>query len=349
MALRTPRLPLRRHIWFLGAPIALSLVLGVAAASPAGAAQPPIGMGTASAFAVLAGTTVTNTGSSTISGDVGVSPGTAVTGFSSVTQSNGTVDAGNPAAAQAQSDLTTAYGDAASAGPSTSVPADLTGLTLSPGVYAGGAIGLTGTVTLNGNDNPDAVFIFQAASTLITGSSSKVVLTNGAQACNVFWQVTSSATLGTASVFDGTIMALTSIAADTGASVAGRLLARNGGVTLQANTITTPTCTTASTTPTTTVPSSTTPTTTVPSSTTPTTTVPSSTTPTTVPASTRPAPSTGSSSVTTSTIPPLPAGPPGTGGIPPAGTDWPLLVGGGLIVIGFAGGSGLWWRRRRAA
>jgi hypothetical protein len=329
MALRTPRLPLRRHIWFLGAPIALSLVLGVAAASPAGAAQPPIGMGTASAFAVLAGTTVTNTGSSTISGDVGVSPGTAVTGFSSVTQSNGTVDAGNPAAAQAQSDLTTAYGDAASAGPSTSVPADLTGLTLSPGVYAGGAIGLTGTVTLNGNDNPDAVFIFRAASTLITGPSSKVVLTNGAQACNVFWQVTSSATLGTASVFDGTIMALTSIAADTGASVTGRLLARNGGVTLQANTITTPTCTTASTTPTTTVPSS--------------------TTPTTVPASTRPAPSTGSSSVTTSTIPPLPAGPPGTGGTPPAGTDWPLLVGGGLIVIGFAGGSGLWWRRRRAA
>jgi hypothetical protein len=329
MALRTPRLPLRRHIWFLGAPIALSLVLGVAAASPAGAAQPPIGLGTASAFAVLAGTTVTNTGSSTISGDVGVSPGTAVTGFSSVTQSNGTVDAGNPAAAQAQSDLTTAYGDAASAGPSTSVPADLTGLTLSPGVYAGGAIGLSGTVTLNGQDNPDAVFIFQAASTLITGPSSKVVLTNGAQACNVFWQVTSSATLGTASVFDGTIMALTSITADTGASVAGRLLARNGGVTLQANTITTPTCTTASTTPTTTVPSS--------------------TTPTTVPASTRPAPSTGSSSVTTSTIPPLPAGPPGTGGIPPADTDWPLLVGGGLIVIGFAGGSGLWWRRRRAA
>jgi hypothetical protein len=321
MALRTPRLPLRRHIWFLGAPIALSLVLGVAAASPAGAAQPPIGLGTASAFAVLAGTTVTNTGSSTISGDVGVSPGTAVTGFSSVTQSNGTVDAGNPAAAQAQSDLTTAYGDAASAGPSTSVPADLTGLTLSPGVYAGGAIGLSGTVTLNGNDNPDAVFIFRAASTLITGPSSKVVLTNGAQACNVFWQVTSSATLGTASVFDGTIMALTSITADTGASVAGRLLARNGGVTLQANTITTPTCTTVSTTPTTTVPSS--------------------TTPTTVP--------TGSSSVTTSTIPPLPAGPPGTGGIPPAGTDWPLLVGGGLIVIGFAGGSGLWWRRRRAA
>lgn len=321
MKLCTLHLPPRRHIWFLGAPIALSLVLGVAAASPAEAAQAPIGLGTASTFAVLAGTTVTNTGSSTISGDVGVSPGTAVTGFSSVAQSNGTVDAGNPAAAQAQSDLTTAYGDAASAGPSTSEPADLTGLTLSPGVYAGGAIGLSGTVTLNGNDNPDAVFIFQAASTLITGPSSKVVLTNGAQACNVFWQVTSSATLGTASVFDGTIMALTSITADTGASVAGRLLARNGGVTLQANTITTPTCTTVSTTPTTTVPSS--------------------TTPTTVP--------TGSSSVTTSTIPPLPAGPPGTGGTPPAGTDWPLLVGGGLIVIGFAGGSGLWWRRRRAA
>lgn len=329
MALHTLHLRPRRHIWFLGAPIALSLVLGVAAASPAGATQAPIGLGTASTFAVLAGTTVTNTGSSTISGDVGVSPGSAVTGFSSVTQSNGTVDAGNPAAAQAQADLTTAYGDAASAGPSTSVPADLTGLTLSAGVYTGGAIGLSGTVTLNGQDNPNSVFIFQAASTLITGSSSKVLLTNGAQACNVFWQVTSSATLGTASVFDGTIMALTSITAGTGASVAGRLLVRNGGVTLQADTITTPTCTTASTTPTTTVPAP--------------------TTPTTVPTGASPASSTGSSSVTTSTTPPLPAGPPGTGGTPPAGTDWPLLVGGGLIVIGFAGASGLWWRRRRTA
>ena len=340
MALHTLHLRPRRHIWFLGAPIALSLVLGVAAASPAGATQAPIGLGTASTFAVLAGTTVTNTGSSTISGDVGVSPGSAVTGFSSVTQSNGTVDAGNPAAAQAQADLTTAYGDAASAGPSTSVPADLTGLTLSAGVYTGGAIGLSGTVTLNGQDNPNSVFIFQAASTLITGSSSKVLLTNGAQACNVFWQVTSSATLGTASVFDGTIMALTSITAGTGASVAGRLLARNGGVTLQADTISTPTCTTASTTPTTTVPAATMPTTTVPTST---------TTPTTVPTGASPASSTGSSSVTTSTTPPLPAGPPGTGGTPPAGTDWPLLVGGGLIVIGFAGASGLWWRRRRTA
>lgn len=336
MALHTLRTHLSHpsRTWFFGAPIALSLVLGVGAASPAWAAQAPVGLGTASPFAILAGTTVTNTGATTISGDVGVSPGSAVTGFSSVALSNGTVDAGDPAAAQAQSDLTTAYDDAASAGPATSVPADLTGLTLSAGVYAGGAIGLSGTVTLDGQGNPDAVFIFQAASTLITGPSSKVVLTNGAQACNVFWQVTSSATLGTGSVFNGTVMALTSISADTSASVTGRLLARNGGVTLQADTITTPACTAASTTPTT-------PTTTVPPSTTTPTTVPAATTPTTVP--------TGSGSAATSTTTPLPAGPPGTGGTPPASTDWPLLVGAGLIVIGVAGGSGLWWRRRRAA
>jgi len=327
------RLAPPRRAWAVGAPIALSLVLGVVAASPAWAAQAPVGLGAASPFAILAGTTVTNTGASTISGDVGVSPGSAVTGFSSVTLSNGTVDAGDTAAAQAQSDLTTAYNDAAASGPATSAPADLTGLTLSPGVYAGGAIGLSGTVTLDGQGNPDAVFIFKAASTLITGSSSKVVLTNGAQACNVFWQVTSSATLGSASVFDGTILALTSITADTGASVAGRLLARNGGVTLQANTITTPVCTTGSATPTTTTPSATTPTT-VPSATVPT--GGGSTTPT------------GSGSAASTTTP-VPTGPPGTGGTPPASTDWPLLAGAGLIVIGVAGGSGLWWRRRRAA
>ena len=115
-----------------------------------------------------------------------------------------------------------------------------------PGVYSGGALGLTGTLTLDAQGNPNAVFIFQAASTLITASASAVVLVNGANACNVFWQVGSSATLGTTSVFVGTILALTSITATTGALVMGRLLARNGAVTLDSNDVTVPNCPPAS-------------------------------------------------------------------------------------------------------
>lgn len=158
-------------------------------------------------------------------------------------------------ALQAQSDLTTAYNDAANRTPVTAeANPDLTGQTLAPGTYSAGAMGLSGTVTLDGQGDPNAVFIFQAASTLITGSSSKVALIGGAQACNVFWQVTSSATLGTNSTFVGTVMALTSATVQTGATVQGRILARNGGVTLDDNTITVPTCTTAAATTTTTSP-----------------------------------------------------------------------------------------------
>jgi hypothetical protein len=226
--------------------LAVSLALVLAGASRASAAQAPVGLGTATSFAVLAGSTVTNTGPSAVSGDLGVSPGSAVTGFPPGTVTGGTIHASDAVAAQAQSDLTTAYNDAAGRTPSTSESGDLTGQTLTAGVYkSSSSLGLSGTVTLDAQGDPDAVFIFQVASTLITGSGSDVALINGAQPCNVFWQVGSSATLGTDTTFNGTILALTSISANTGATVAGRLLARNGAVTLDTNTITRPVCSTA--------------------------------------------------------------------------------------------------------
>jgi ice-binding like protein len=213
-------------------------------------------LGTATSFAVLAGTTVTNTGPSIISGDLGVSPGSAITGFPPGVVINGTVHAADAAAAQAQIDLTTGYNDAAGQAPDFDVTGvDLGGLNLTPGVYnATSSLGLTGTLTLDAQGNPNAVFIFQAGSTLTTASASTVNLIGGAQACNVFWQVGSSATLGTGTSFVGSILALTSITVTTGTTVAGRTLARNGAVTLETNAITQPTCATPSPTPTPTLP-----------------------------------------------------------------------------------------------
>lgn len=193
-------------------------------------------------FAVLAGSTVTNTGSTMVSGDVGVSPGTAVTGFPPGLAS-GAIHSADGAAAQAQAALTTGYIDAAGRSGATTVAGDLSGQTLVAGIYKStSSLGLTGDLTLDAQGNPDAVFIFQISSTLITGSGSHVKLTNAAKACNVFWQVGSSATLGTNSVFKGSILALTSIAVTTGAQMEGRALARNGAVTLDTNTITGCTC-----------------------------------------------------------------------------------------------------------
>ncbi len=213
------------------------IFVGGAAAAPA-----QVGLGTATTFAVLAGSTVTNTGPSTINGDLGVSPGTGVTGFPPGTV-NGTVHAADGAAAQAQSDLTTAYNDAAGRPGGTTVTGDLGGQTLAPGVYtSGSSMGLTGDVTLDGLGDPNAVFIFQMGSTLTTASGSRVSLINAAQSCNVFWQVGSSATLGSNSTFRGNILALTSITVTTGTTVDGRTLARNGAVTLDTNTITRATC-----------------------------------------------------------------------------------------------------------
>ncbi len=226
--------------------IAVGIVsLALVQAAPAQAAQARVGLGSAAAFAVLAHTTVTNTGPTTISGSTGVSPGTAVTGFPPGKVRNGSIHRADAVAAQAQQSTTTAYNDAAGRSVTASVGSDVGGRTLSPGVYRSPTLGITGTLTLNAHGNPSAVFIFQAGSTLITASSSRVKLINGATACNVFWQVGSSATLGTNSTFVGTVLALTSISAQTGASLRGRLLARGGAVTLDRNTIVRPACTTA--------------------------------------------------------------------------------------------------------
>jgi hypothetical protein len=222
---------------------AVASLLGLALlASTALAAQPPVGLGTADSYAVLAGQTVTNTGPSTVNGDLGVTPGAAITGFPPGTV-NGTVHAADAVALQAQSDLTTAYNDAAGRTPPAAIPADLGGLTLTGGVYkSASALGLTGALTLDAQGDPNTVFIFQAASTLITASASHVNLINGAQPCNVFWQVGSSATLGTSSVFVGNILALTSVSMNNAVTVQGRALARNGSVTMINDTLTAGRC-----------------------------------------------------------------------------------------------------------
>ncbi|MDR3726337.1 MAG: ice-binding family protein [Terracidiphilus sp.] len=193
-------------------------------------------------FSVLAGSTVTNIGSTTVSGDAGVSPGTAVTGFPPGLAS-GAIHSADSAAAQAQAALTAGYIDAAGRTGGASVSGDLVGRTLTAGVYTStSSLAVSGDVTLDAQGNPDAVFIFQIGSTLTTGSGSHVLMANGAKACNVFWQVGSSATLGTNSKFKGNILALTSITITTGVNLEGRALARNGAVTLDSDVITGCTC-----------------------------------------------------------------------------------------------------------
>jgi uncharacterized protein (TIGR03437 family) len=212
------------------------------AVSLTAASQAPVSLGSAANFAVLAGSTVTSTGASQVTGDVGVSPGTAVTGFPPGTV-NGTIRAGDPTAAQAIADLTTAIGDASgrSVGPVT-VAGNIGGQTLAPGLYKStSSLAISsGNLTLDAQGDATAVFIFQIASTLTTTAGLQVILAGGAQASNIFWQVGSSATLGTNSVFKGTIMADQSISLTTGATLDGRALARIGGVTLEANAVTKP-------------------------------------------------------------------------------------------------------------
>jgi serine protease AprX len=210
--------------------------------APPHTGQAPVGLGTAESFAVLAGSTVTSTGPSTLNGDLGLSPGTAVTGFPPGTV-NGSTQAANAVALQAKSDLTTAYDDVAGRTPPVAAPADLGGMTLAPGVYrSGSSLALTGELALDAQGDPSAVFVFQAGSTLTTASASRVRLVNGAQPCNVFWQVGSSATLGSSTDFAGSILALTSISMNDGVTLNGRALARNGAVTLINDTITAPHC-----------------------------------------------------------------------------------------------------------
>ena len=216
----------------------VALTLFFFGASSTASAQ--ISLGTAESFGVLGGSTVTNTGSTVVTGNLGVSPGTAVTGFPPGTVIGGTIHLNDAAAAQAQSDVTTAFN--ALAGTACNVDLtgqDLGGLTLTPGVYCfSSSAGLTGTLTLNALGNPNALFIFKIGSSLTTASSSSVVVINGGSDCNVFWQVGSSATLGTGTSFVGNILALTSITLTTGATVSGRVLARNGAVTMDTNSVT---------------------------------------------------------------------------------------------------------------
>jgi hypothetical protein len=166
-----------------------------------------------------------------------VDPGLAVTGFPPGLVAGGTIHTGDAVALQAQSDTTTAYNTLAGEALTVDLTGqDLGGKTLTPGVYHfSSSAQLTGALTLNAEGNPDASFVFQIGSTLTTASNSSVLVINGAQDCNIFWQVGSSATLGTTTAFKGNILALTSITLDTGANVSGRTLARNGAVTMDTN------------------------------------------------------------------------------------------------------------------
>jgi hypothetical protein len=201
-------------------------------------AQQPVNLGSTANFAVLAGTTVTSAGATVIYGDVGVSPGTTIAGAPTVI---GSFHYGDPTASHAQTDLTTAYNDAAGRTLGTlPVAGDIGAQTFAPGLYTStSSLQISsGNLILDAAGNPNAVWIFQMASTLTTSANRDVVLTNGAQANNVYWQVGSSATIGTSSVFKGNILALTSISFNQGASMEGRALARNGAVTFLDNSVT---------------------------------------------------------------------------------------------------------------
>lgn len=222
------------------------LAIAALAAVPIGARADTSTLGTAGNFAVLAGSTVTNTGNSVINGgDVGLDPGTSITGFGSVTGSY-TTHVNDTAAQTAQSDLTTAYNAAAGLAYTTNLTGtDLGNLTLTAGTYFfSSSAQLTGTLTLDFQGDPNAQFVFQIGSTLTTASNSSVVSINGGSGtgCGVIWQVGSSATLGTGTSFQGHILALTSITLNNGASIWGSALARNGAVTLDTNTITNANC-----------------------------------------------------------------------------------------------------------
>jgi hypothetical protein len=236
----------------LAARSALILAISVFAFRPllASAAQPPVGLGRATPFAVLSGQGVTNTGSTVIYGNLGTVPAAAVTGFPPG-HVHGAMHQADAVALGAQNDLITAYTSAAGRTPVTTVATELGGQTLTPGVYNSetGDFQITGTLTLDASGDPNGVFIFQTSTTLISASSSVVRLIGAASPCNVFWQIGSSATLGTGSQFRGTVMALTSIQVATGVNIIGRMLARNASVTLDNDTINMSRCAPAQVTP----------------------------------------------------------------------------------------------------
>jgi Ice-binding-like len=241
------RLDLRRG---RAACAAVAVCLGFAAV-PIAAQAAAVNLATAQPFVVLSGAGVTNTGPSVLNGGLGVSPGTSVTGFGPPAVVNGATHDNDAVATQAQADLTTAYNVAAGqpVSPGNELTGtDLGGRTLSPGAYGfSSSAQLTGQLTLDAQGDPNAQFVFVIGTTLTTATASSVILTNGASPCNVYWKVGSSATLGTSTAFEGNVMALTSISLDSGATVLGRVLARNGEVTLINNVLTLPQCATEST------------------------------------------------------------------------------------------------------
>ena len=210
--------------------------------SATSSSQLSVALGGAGAFAVLAGSTVTSTGATALTGDLGVSPGSAVTGFPPGTLT-GATHAGDATSATGMADLTIAYNDAAgrTLGPVT-VAGNLGGLTLPPGLYKStSSLAISsGDLTLDAQGDANAVFIFQMASTLTTTAGRAVILSGGAKSTNVYWQVGTSATLGTTTTFKGTIMADQSISLNTGATLEGRALARIGAVTLEGNAVVLP-------------------------------------------------------------------------------------------------------------
>jgi hypothetical protein len=239
--------PLTSCGWLARRLVSLLMLVVLLAAAPFQAAFAAVApsLGTAGSFAVLGGSTVTNTGPTILIGDLGVSPGTAITGFPPGTVVGGTIHAADAVAAQAQNATTTAYNALASQACNTTfgVPTDLVGMTLVPGVYCfSSSAALSGALTLDAQGDPNAVWVFKVGSTLITGSNASVVTINGGQQCNVFWQVGSSATIGTGTSFAGNILALTSITLTTNATLAGRALAQNGAVTLDSNVVSISTC-----------------------------------------------------------------------------------------------------------
>jgi hypothetical protein len=215
----------------------IALAVGCAfAAVPVAAQAAPVNLGTVSPFVVLGGSTVTNTGPSVLNGDLGVAPGTALTGFGLPAVVNGATHDNDGVANQAKADLGTAYDVAA--GQPVSGANDLTGTNLGNRVLTAGAYRytssaqLTGPLTLDAAGDPNAQFVFEISSALTTASASSVVLVNGASPCNVFWQVGTSATLGSTTAFKGNLMALASISLNNAVTVQGRMLARNGQISL---------------------------------------------------------------------------------------------------------------------
>ena len=351
----------RRFVRFAAPATTAAIVASMVLGAPAGAAHAPVGLGTATSFAVLAGSGITNDIPGTvITGDIGSFPTATITDVGVMTL-NGVNHAGDAVTQSAKNDLQTAFNDASSRLPEIAQDAELGGETKTPGVYVGGAVGLNGVLTLDFGNDVDALFVFKMASTLDTAAASSVVMSGAAaDACRVVWVVGSSATFGANSSFIGDVLTHTSISANTGASFQGRLLALNGAVTLLDNTIDRGSCAVVAPTPApvvfipTPVTSATTTSTTVRRTTTTTQPAPSttsSTTSTTVPtvitttdaSPTTPTPTAIDPSVTgqgqqSPPTPAAPGAPPSTQELPRTGTSTLVLAisGAVLVVLGTA-------------